>query len=309
MQLERFPIRSAALCLVFVSLGATPRALAQEPAQSVSLQVVKDLYASAAYEDALTAMGKLDGDAPNVEADEYRVFCLVALGRGDDAEKVIEKVLMARPEYHTSSAEASPRIQALFAKVRGRIGPALVKKMYQQAKAAMDRKDREEAIAQFEAMLRIADDRDVRDQENMAELRELGSGFLELSRAIPTKKAPSAPAQPTAAPAPSPSVIVPPVAIRQQLPGWVPDPMSRGATEFHGAVRVQIGVDGKVVDVDMVKSLHPAYDQLILRAAKSWLYQPATKDGTPIPSEKTVQIAVTPPPSGTSRAADKSLPF
>jgi TonB family protein len=292
-----------------VSLATAPGAGAQDAAQSVSLQVVKDLYASAAYEDALTAVGRLNADAPNVEADEYRVFCLVALGRVEDAEKAIETVLMARPEYHTSSAEASPRIQALFAKVRQRIGPALVKKMYQQAKAAMDRKDREEAIAQFEAMLRIADDRDVRDEENMAELRELGNGFLELSRAMPSKKAPSTPAQPAASAPPSPSVIVPPVAIRQQLPGWVPDPMSRGATEFHGAVRVQIGADGKVLDADMVKSLHPAYDQLVLRAAKNWLYQPATKDGTPIPSEKTVQIAVTPPPSGASRAADKSLPF
>jgi tetratricopeptide (TPR) repeat protein len=308
MQLKNFPVASAALCVVLVSFAMPPRAGAQEPTQSVSLQVVKDLYASAAYEDALTAVGKLDAEAPNFEADEYRVFCLVALGRVDDAEKAIETVLMARPEYHTSSAEASPRIQALFAKVRRRIGPALVKKMYQQAKAAMDRKDREEAIAQFEAMLRIADDRDVRDEENMAELRELGNGFLELSRAMPSKKAAPAPAQPAAA-APAPSVIVPPVAIRQQLPGWVPDPMSRSATEFHGAVRVQIGVDGKVLDADMVKALHPAYGQLVRRAAINWLYQPATKDGTPIPSEKTVQIAVTPPPSGASRAADKSLPF
>jgi TonB family protein len=306
MQLHRSVFAIAALAAVVISLASPPQAAAQDSAQSVSLQVVKDLYASAAYEDALTAVGKLEGDTPNVEADEYRVFCLVALGRVDEAEKVVETVLMSRPEYHTDSAEASPRIQALFKKVRKRIGPALVKKTYQQARAAMDKKDRDEAIDQFEAMLRIADDPDVREEANIAELRELGSGFLELSRAMPAKKVAPRPPEPIAAPA-RPSVIAPPVAIRQQLPAWVPDPVSR-ATEFHGAVRVQISAEGKVTDAEMVKSLHPAYDQAVLRAARAWLYKPALKDGAPIPSEKTVQIAVTPPP-GPARAADKSLPL
>ena len=307
MQLHRSWFQVAAFTLGVASLAAPPRAAAQDSAQSVSLQVVKDLYASAAYEDALTAVGKLDADTRNVEADEYRVFCLVALGRVDEAEKAVETVLLARPEYHADSAEASPRIQALFTKVRRRIGPALVKKMYQQAKAAMDKKDRDEAIAQFDAMLRIADDPDVREEPNIAELRELGTGFLELSRAMPAKIAPPAPEPAASAPA-RPSVIVPPVAIRQQLPGWVPDPVSR-ASEFHGAVKVQISAEGKVTDAEIVKSLHPAYDQLVLRAARGWLYKPAQKDGAPIPSEKTVQIAVTPPPSGSTRGADKSLPF
>jgi hypothetical protein len=59
----------------------------------------------------------------------------------------------------------------------------------------------------------------------------------------------------------------------------------------------------------MIKSVHPAYDQLVLRAARNWVYQPAKKDGAPIASEKIVQIAVTPPPAGQGRTADKSLPF
>lgn len=303
MQLNRSIVGAASLGVFLTAIAAVPPAGAQDSAQSVSLQVVKDLYASAAYEEALTAAAKLDADA-NMEADEYRVFCLVALGRLDEAEKAVETVLTARPEYHTSSAEASPRIQALFTKVRRRIGPALVKRMYQQGKSAMDKKEREEAIAQFEAMLRIADDPDVRDEPNIAELKELGTGFLELSRAL---SKPAAPAATAAAAPPRTTVIVPPVALRQQLPAWVPDPVSR-ATEFRGSVRVQISAEGKVTDAEMTKSVHPAYDQLVLRAARGWLYEPARKDGVPIPSEKTVQIAVTPPPSLAGRAADKSLP-
>ena len=80
-----------------------------------------------------------------------------------------------------------------------RVGPGLVKQMYQQARAAMERKDRDAAISQFEAMLRVADDADIRSDPTVAELKVLGSGFLELSRAMGVQPAPPAvPAAPRA---------------------------------------------------------------------------------------------------------------
>ena len=87
---------------------------------------MKELYASAAYEDALSAVGKIDGGGdPNLEAEQYRVFCLVALGRMDEAGQAVEEVLNINPEYRPDAAQASPRIQSLFSEVRRRIGPAL----------------------------------------------------------------------------------------------------------------------------------------------------------------------------------------
>ncbi len=278
------------VCSVFVvAASATSTASAQDAMQSV-----KELYASAAYEDALSAAGKIDGGgAPSLEAEQYRVFCLVALGRMDEASQAVEEVLNISPEYRPDAAQASPRIQSLFSDVRRRIGPALVKRMYQQGRAAMDRKDREGAVSQFEAMLRIANDPDVRSDATIAELKELGSGFLELSKSLPAKPKPVEPT-PANTVAARPSVIVPPVAIQQKLPPWVPDPVSR-ATEFRGAVRVQISADGKVTSAEIMKSVHPAYDQSLLRAARGWIYEPAKKDGVAIPSEKTVEVAVAPP--------------
>jgi TonB family protein len=265
------------------------RVAAQDP-----LQAVKDLYASAAYEDALSAVGTLDPAARTVDSEQYRIFCLVALGRLDEADRAAEVLLTARPEYRPDPAQASPRIQSLFADVRRRVGPTLVKRTYQQAKAAMERKDRDAAISGFEAMLRIADDPDVRTNASVAELKELGTGFLELSRAMAPKPAPVE-AAPAAAAASSPgvNVITPPIVIQQKLPAWVPDYTSR-ATEFRGAIRVQISTEGKVVAADIVKSIHPAYDQLLLRAARNWLYTPATKNGAPIAMEKTVEVSVAP---------------
>lgn len=301
MALHPSSYRITGFAFSLVTLVWVPQASAQN-----SLQSVKDLYASAAYEDALSAVGKFDSTTePNVEAEQYRIFCLVALGRMDEADQAVEKLLKASPQYRPDAAQASPRIQSLFSQVRRRIGPTLVKQYYQQGRAAMERKDREEAIAQFDAMLKMANDEDVRNEPSVSELRELGSGFLELSKALPPK--PKATDAPAVAATPRPNVIVPPTVIQQKLPPWIPDPVSR-ATEFHGAIRVQISADGKVLNAEMIKSVHPAYDQLLLRTAKSWLYQPATKDGVPIPSEKTVEVSVTPPPKPSS-AADKSLPF
>jgi protein TonB len=294
------------VCSAFliVSTVTTSRLTAQDVMQSV-----KDLYASAAYEDALSAVGKIEGGGSSgLEAEQYRIFCLVALGRVDEAEKAVESVLNAHPEYRPDSAQASPRIQTLFSQVRRRIGPVLVKKMYQEGRSAMERKDRDAAVAQFEGMLRIANDPDIRSDATMAELKELGSGFLELSKALPAKPK-TVEATPTSSAAPArPSVIVPPSVIQQKLPPWVPDPVSR-ATEFRGAIRVQISAEGRVTNAEMIRSVHPAYDQALLRAARGWLYEPAKKDGVAIPSEKTVEVAVTPPQQKTGAAADKSLPF
>jgi len=278
------------VCSAFAFAAATS---ATTNAQD-SMQSVKELYASAAYEDALSAVGKIDGGgAPSLEAEQYRVFCLVALGRMDEAAQAVEEVLNINPEYRPDSAQASPRIQSLFSEVRHRVGPSLVKRMYQQGRAAMERKDRDAAVGQFEAMLRIANDPDVRSDASVSELKELGSGFLELSKALPPKPKPADP-PPANTVAARPSVIVPPSAIQQKLPPWVPDPVSR-ATEFRGAVRVQISAEGKVTNAEIIKSVHPAYDQSLLRAARGWLYEPAKKDGVAIPSEKTVEVAVAPP--------------
>ena len=304
MSFHQSSSRISGFAFVLAVLTWVPPVSAQD-----SLQSVKDLYASAAYEDALSAVGKFDSASePNEEAEQYRIFCLVALGRMDEAGQAVETLLKASPEYRPDAAQASPRIQTLFSQVRRRIGPTLVKKYYQQGRAAIERKDRDEAIAQFEAMLRMANDEDIRNEASVSELKELGSGFLELSKALPTKPKPK-PAEASATPtAPRPSVIVPPVVIQQRLPQWIPDPVSR-ATEFHGSLRVQISAEGKVVSAEIVKSVHPAYDQLLLRAAKGWSYEPAKKDGVPIASEKTVEVSVTPPAQKTGAGADKNLPF
>jgi hypothetical protein len=276
-------------------------ALASPAAAQDTLQHLKDLYASAAYEDALAVVTRLDAVETDPRVDQYRVFCLVALGRSADAERAVENVLKERPEYRPDATEVSPRIQELFSTVRRRIGPALVKSIYIDGKAALDRKDREGAIDRFEAMLRLADDPDVKEEPGISELRFLGAGFLDLSRALAPKPAP-APALPvsssehpaTLTPLAVRPAITPPVAIRESVPRWTPtDPASRTG-EFRGAIRVRIDAEGRVLGAEIIEPIHPLYDGLLLEAVKDWAYQPARTNGVAVPSEKVVQVVLKP---------------
>jgi hypothetical protein len=260
-----------------------------------SLQGVRDLYASAAYEDALSATTRLSSGstgATDPRIQQYRVFCLVALGRAGEAEQEVEAVLMANPRYRPEASEASPRIQELFARVRRRVGPLSVERLYLAGKASMDRKDRVGAVAQFEEMVRVADDPDVKGDPKVGELRLLGAGFLELSRALPDPSRPAtAVERGTVA---SAAGIVAPVAVREKLPVWSPpDAMSR-AREFRGTLRVQISSTGTVVSAELVAPVHPAYDALLVRAAREWVYTPAKRNGMAVASEKTVEVLLRP---------------
>jgi protein TonB len=311
--MKRFALISST-ALVMCAAGAA--VAAQD-----SLQTVKELYAAAAYEDALAAMGRLQSDAPRREIEQYRVFSLTALGRTDEAQKAMEALIQADPSYTLDPAETPPRVQAAFTRVQQRMLPVVTKQLYQDARAALDRKDRKEAIERFEKLVKVIDSAGTA-AASLGDLRVLAEGFLDLSRALPAAAAAAAPppvpaapsadeggsaaaaeagssAEPSAAPAATrasaPAVETRPVAISQTLPPWLPsDSLSRRG-EFSGSVRVNIGVDGRVMSAELVDSVHATYDSSLLRAARNWVYQPAKRNGVPVVSELLVEVNLRPP--------------
>lgn len=289
--------------------AAVTGAAAQDP-----VQTVRDLYAAAAYEDALAAANRMQGQRPRA-VEQYRVYSLTALGRQEEAQKAMEDLVRADPAYTLDPVETPPRVLDAFTKVRQQLLPVVTRELYQQARAALDRKDRASAIAQFERVLTIIDGAGAGAPASLGELRVLAEGFLDLSRALPdateaaagTSAPPvpasgtpaAAPESSTAAAAPPPAVpALPetrPVAIEQDLPPWVPtDALSRRST-FSGAVLVRIGADGRVESAVIERSVHPTYDPALLRAARQWRYQPAMSGGKPVPTELTVEITLRPP--------------
>src|SRR5580693_9133135 len=164
------------------------------------LSTARDLYSGAAYEDALVLLNHLRANGPRSDEiptiDEYRAFCLLALGRTADAEQAIEAVVAAAPSYQPSGSEVSPRVRSAFSDVRRRVLPALVQERYASAKAAFDRKDFVQAEAGFRQVLDVLGAPDVAvtaSRPPLSDLKTLAVGFHALSAAAAAPPLPPPP--------------------------------------------------------------------------------------------------------------------
>lgn len=295
-------IRTA--CAVVLA-GVMAVGLSAGAAASDELNRAKELYRSAAYDEALNLLNAMTAPADAadaVEVHEYRVFCLVALDRRDEAERAITALVTTSPLFVMSELEASPRVRSMFTEVRRGLLPSLVQRAYADAKAAFDRKD-PGAVTQFDYVLTLLDDPDVKASPGLGDLATVAAGFRDLSKALAATPPPPAVAPPSAA-APPPVasvVVVPPVTLSQT----VPSPQLREQREWDGEVEIVIDGRGKVVSARMTAPIHPVYDQQLTRAAMSWTYRPALRNGSPEQFVKRIPIHVDTRPecSPTSTAA------
>jgi TonB family protein len=181
----------------------------------------------------------------------------------------------------------------------------VTEQLYASAKLTFDRKEYALAATQFSDLLRFLDEPDARDLAAVKEFRTLAAGFRDLSLAaqaslarpepppvpIPAVAA-NAPVSPPAPAAPA-GVLVAPVIIRQQMPLWL------GMAEFlprggRGKIRVIVDDQGNVEEARIVESVHTVYDALLLSAARTWKYEPATLDGKPVRYMKLIEVVLSP---------------
>jgi hypothetical protein len=278
----------------------------QAGAQDADLSAARDLYASAAYDDALTMLNRLrSAEHPASQSraiEQYRAFCLLALGRAADAEQAIEAVVAADATFQPGDTDASPRIRSAFTSVRRRMLPSIIQQKYAQAKAAFDRKEFAAAAAGFTQVLTALADQDVAveaKQPPLSDLRTLAGGFQELA-AKASAPPPPPPAAVVSAPPPPPAPVAPkiytggetgvvaPVVVNQSLPsfpGQVIIPRS-------GKLEIVIDEWGNVESAVMRDSVSQVYDAMVLSATRAWRYRPATANGTPVKFRKTVQITI-----------------
>jgi TonB family protein len=182
-----------------------------------ALAHAKELYLSASYDEALAVLDGLQtGTARDIatEVAQYRVFCLLALNRSDEARKAIESMVSLDPFYRPSDTQVSPRIRTAIQETRKALLPTIVQRSYAEAKAAFERKD-PQAAKLFEGVLALLEDPDMKSLASTADLRTVASGFRDLSTAVATAALP--PPRPPAPPAPEPAAAVAePVAAPQQ---------------------------------------------------------------------------------------------
>lgn len=257
-----------------------------------ALTQVKGFYESADYEAALKVLDTLNGKTPNSEAAAYRVFCLVALGRRDEAKAAVESIVRADPQFRPSEAQVSPRLRSFFEDVRKPLLVEIAWQTYAGAKSAFDAKNFQLALTNFDRVIAFVDEAGSAEP-GAADLKMLASGFRDLAQAA-VKAANAAAEAAAAAKAPPPPPAEPsiygaehadvkrPVAISKPLPDWRPENLAEQQLSFVGALELVIGEDGKVAAAKLLDSVHARYDAALLKSAAAWTFRPATRNGKPV---------------------------
>ncbi len=207
--------RTCAAAIVFFALvAAAPPASAQTPPSAVA--AIKNLYDSAAYEEALAALDTLRSrDAgPAARTRDlliYRALCLLALERTGDAEQAIAELIVNDPLYRPERDASPPWVRAV-GRVQSRMAPAIVKDRYAAGKGHFDRGEFSAAAADFEAVVGILGNPTLEPAvvSSLSDLGTLSRGFLEVSRASAAPgRAPATPAPNATTSIPAPAAVAP----------------------------------------------------------------------------------------------------
>lgn len=297
MTIRRFA-KTAAMTFCLMGMVVRP-ALADD-----SLDAARQLYAAAAYDDALAVLDRVQQSLPAkasaVALEQQRALCLLALNRGADAERAITAVVEADPLYLPDEATASPRVRAAFQDVRVRALPGIARAVFERGRENYNQKEYARASAEFELALAVTAQIAAAGQsdQTLNDIRMLAEGFQSLTAAA------LAPA-PAPAPPPSPveeglavgriydansSGVRPPGVIKQSVPEWRPSlgrPPGRD-----GLLAVIIDERGVIETAEIVRPLSDAYDRLLLNAVNEWKYHPAMLDGAPVKFRKTLRLTV-----------------
>ncbi|HKV98913.1 MAG TPA: energy transducer TonB [Vicinamibacterales bacterium] len=303
---------STIVAVVLWTFVAQSGAAAPAKPAAADLAAAKALYASGDYEEALNNLSAIKAEDSVDEVEEYRSLCLLALGRTAEAQRSLERLVTRSPLFKMSEADVSPRLITIFHDVRRRILPGTVRDLYAKAKANFEQGRYDVAKPQFEDLMTLlADDDLAEDAASLSDLKMLSDGFLKLANAQLTAKAEAAKATPTPTPKPAAAEEPPPtspanrmygvedkevtapVDVKCPMPEWHPVTPAQ-MHDFHGVLRVIISTDGKVESASIVSAGHPAYDPLLLAAAKDWQYKPAMRDGQPVRYQKLIPFVLRP---------------
>ena len=288
------------------------------------------LYDDAMYTRALEVLDAVAIEQPTAAVHQYRALCYIALGRPDAAERAMSDIVAADPFFVLDGDAASPRVAAQFATVRRRLLPPIIRRGFSEATARYREGATARAREQFDQVLKLLADPALQNDQALSDLALVATAFVELTRAqavpptiasisrpivaatlppsLPAAPAAAEPAPPAAvptvvassAPAPmrvtasEPAAFEPAVAVVRPLPKWTPPDTYAAQRKYTGAIAVEVDARGRMVSAASRKTIHPAYDPVVLAAAREWVFQPARQNGRPVKSEVTVEIELLP---------------
>jgi tetratricopeptide (TPR) repeat protein len=287
------------------------------PGAATGLTAVRHLYAAASYEEALARLETLEqaSGAEPAQLEQYRALCLLGLGRTEEAQQSLERMVTGTPLYTIHEADVSPRLVAMFRDIRKRLLPDTARTLYARGKASFDRKQYTAASAAFTELLSILADPDMSaSAAALADMKMLAEGFQQLAeaevaseakaraeaqaraRAAAVSAAPVTAAMPVvpAVYADTDTDVTPPVDIERRMPSWNPPTQLARTIQYRGVLEIVISERGTVDSAILRDSVAAFYDDPLLAAAMDWRFRPATRNGTPVKYRKLLEIVHSP---------------
>jgi hypothetical protein len=290
------------------------------------LAAAKALYASASYEEALAKLPPDDGASDIEQVEPIRALCLLALGKTDEAQRVLERLVARRPLLVLSEADVSPRLVQIFTDLRRKLLPQAARAVYARAKGSYDAKQFASSASEFKFLLALLNDPLMADSAaDFADLKMLADGFLKLSEAEVAATKPAAPAQPPApanaggtttapttaiTPAATPQTSAPsgpmiysatdtdvkaPVEVTRQMPPWNPPNPTARMQIYRGLLEVIIDERGMVESAAIRRASFETYDSTLIDLTKQWRFRPARRGNEPVKYKMFYEILLRPP--------------
>lgn len=287
----------AALALL-ASVPFAPAALAGD-----ALSAARAAYRDAAYEDALGALDRMGSDpsgaARSPDAQRLRALCLLALDREPEARQSLRALVQDDPRVSFASADTPPRLRTMLEEARRTVVPEVVRQRYRAARSLFETGAILDAAVGFREALGLAAtlrDGDVADAGSLA--RELYEVSLRMAEArLPSASwlppgvvSPSAAADaaesawsPVAPADAAGAVVVPPRAIYQPVKPVPRSGDNAPVVPYRGKVLVIINERGEVENARIAERGNPLFDAVLLESVRLWRYEPASRDGVPVP--------------------------
>ena len=227
-----------------------------------------------------------------------------------EADETIAAMITRDPLFRPPDAEIPPRLRPRFSEQRKALLPAIIQSRYEQAKASFDRSDFTTAVVGFTNVLMAMSDVEIAAQASqppLSDLRVLAIGFKDLALREMTPASAPEPAPPASQPTPKTSAsskvvppkipriydsndadVVAPVTVTQDVPRF----QRPVIVDRTGVLFIVIDETGAVESAIITEPLDRAYDRIVLDAAKTWRYQPATRNGAAVKYRKRIQLTL-----------------
>ena len=212
---------------------------------------------------------------------ERRATGLLASGQAEDASILFDAIVMKNPYYQLDPSRSSPEALAALEASKRVLVPVLVRRQYQEARAAFDAGEYAKAIAAGGRALALLNSIGIEGERN-----ELNGDLTNLVARATVARA----AEEETVYSEDDASVTPPRPVGRQLS--TASQLHNAGVPPTGRLEILVNRSGRVESVRLETPKNGYHDRMIVSAVKAWRYRPALRNGKPVRYFMVVSISL-----------------